>query len=222
MWSLLLLFLNCDCVPDQLFILSLDALVCLQNKPHLTSDYASLEVRERKDEIWQTLYGKAAWQLCLQPLGWMVAKKSPRLQSKSFSGGPWWTWTSPAQKREVAFMTQCCHKWQDSSERFQKYTWFSLLLGCKERAKNGNPTGAWKHEVGEFVFLPHTNLNWTPLATVLNCAQERTERRIRVCGSWCCGTGMEGKNQGPQGYFQPWLALFFLLVEMGSGAWHLS
>lgn len=47
----------------------------LTKQTHLTSDYTSLEVRERKDEIWQTLYGKAAWQLSLQPLGWMVARK---------------------------------------------------------------------------------------------------------------------------------------------------
>lgn len=31
----------------------------LTKQAHLTSDYPSLEGRERKDEIWQTLYGKA-------------------------------------------------------------------------------------------------------------------------------------------------------------------
>lgn len=49
--------------------------------------------------------------------------------------------------------------------------------------KNGKPTGARKHEVRQF--FPNINLNWIPLATAMNCAQEeRPERRIRICGSF--------------------------------------
>lgn len=42
-----------------------------------------------------------------------------------------------------------------------------------------------KNTKWEFVFFPNINLNWIPLTTVLNCAQqERLERRTRVCGSF--------------------------------------
>lgn len=54
--------------------------------------------------------------------------------------------------------------------------------------------------MGEFIFFPNINLNWIPLTTVLNCAQqERLERRTRVCGSfWRLGAG--GRRDRTRGY----------------------
>lgn len=121
-------------------------------------------------------------------------------------------------------MTQCCREGQDSSENFQKYTWFSELLGCKETAKNGEPTGAWIHEVGDFVFFPNMNLIGlhSPLFWIVLNRRGRRGDSESVVLSWGCGTGMkEGQNQGPQVISTMVISnhdlpsLFFLLVEMG-------
>lgn len=71
---------------------------------------------------------------------------------------------------------------------------------------------------GRLCILSKYESNWTPLATVLNCAQqERTERRFGVSGSFLRlrdwdegGTEPGATSYFHHGYFQPWLALSLL------------
>ena len=142
----------------------------------------------------------------------MAARKANDSRPETLGRSLPWTWTSPARKGATAFMTQCRHEGQDSSTHD-----FHNFLGVQERAKRGKPRGmeTWS----EFVFFPSIHWNWIPFATVLNCARQRRGRRGRRFSLWFFledgGRLNEGQNQGLPGYFQPWHALFFLLVQMG-------
>lgn len=94
---------------------------------------------------------------------------------------------------------------------------FCNFLGVKRELRMENQQGH-EHMKWEFVFLPNMNLNDSTRHCFELCSTKRGRRGESgsVVLSWGCRTRMkEGQNLGPQGYFQPWLALFFLLVEMG-------
>lgn len=84
-------------------------------------------------------------------------------------------------------------------------------------AKNGKPAGAQKHAAGGRVcVLSNLNLNRVPLAPVQTCSTAAGEEGQ---SPWFFleaeGLGGRRDRGGGPGYFQPRLALFFLLVQMG-------
>lgn len=87
-------------------------------------------------EIWQTLYGRAAQQPCLQPLGWMVARKANYSRVESLSRSSSELEQAQLRKEKLLSLTQCCRERQDSSTHD-----FHNFLGVKRELRMENQQG---------------------------------------------------------------------------------
>lgn len=143
----------------------------------------------------------------------MAARKANDSRPESLGRSLPWTWTSPARKGATAFMTQCCHEGQDSSTH-DFLNFLGVQRGLKREYQQGHGNTDWVCILSKYA---------SKLDSICHCSQlcsteERPEREENQSLWFFLEDGgrlNEGQNQGLPGYFQPWRARFFLLVQMG-------
>lgn len=191
----------------------------LREQMHLTSDGALLEAThgKRDSEIWQTLYGEAVPQSCLQPLGWTAARKAN--DSRLSPSVEACTELEQAQLRKEKLLSQHNAVMRDKIllKAYRSTHDFRNFLGVKRELRMETNRGMETWSVTVCILSKcKSKLDSTRHCSELCSIEEAGEES--VCGSFLRLGGAkwkEGQNRGLLGYFQPWLSLFVLLVEMG-------